>query len=130
MFATLAANEWSAPLLHRRFEESIKFKLWNTTEQLDGVPELREHWRALPLFNSGGVKYNTPAAKSKPTKQENVPAAQAAPGDANNAARKRCHPQCRILTAVQAARHTKKMGPCARRMAGRAQWIISPCEFR
>lgn len=86
MFATLAANEWSAPLLHRRFEESIKFKLWNTTEQLDGVPELREHWRALPLFNSGGVKYNTPAAKSKPTKQENVPAAQAAPGDANNAA--------------------------------------------
>ncbi|ORY88517.1 hypothetical protein BCR35DRAFT_330052 [Leucosporidium creatinivorum] len=52
----LSRNPWSAPLLHRRFEETIKFRLWNTTEQLDGVEEMKG-WREMGLFNSGGVKY-------------------------------------------------------------------------
>lgn len=80
MFAALAANEWSAPLLHKRFEEVIKFNLWNTTEQLDGVPELRDHWRSLPLFNSGGVKYNNPPPKNK-TKKADAAADAASPMD-------------------------------------------------
>jgi WD repeat and SOF domain-containing protein 1 len=61
MFNELRDNPWSAPFLNDRFGESVKFKLWNTTEQLDGIPELREHWRSLPLFNSGGVKYGAPS---------------------------------------------------------------------
>lgn len=66
MFDDLRNNPWSAPFLHPRFREVIKFKMWNTTEQLDGVPELRDHWRELPLFNSGGVKYGSaPAAPIK-----------------------------------------------------------------
>lgn len=67
MLDDLSKNPWSAPFLHRRFAEVVKFKMWNTTEQLDGVPELRDHWRALPLFNSGGVKYGGagPAASNK-----------------------------------------------------------------
>jgi WD repeat and SOF domain-containing protein 1 len=65
MFESLADNPWSAPFLHRRFEEVIKFKLWNTTEQLDGVPELRDFWRELPLFNSGGVKYSDKLGQKK-----------------------------------------------------------------
>ncbi|KAK4046450.1 hypothetical protein OIV83_006042 [Microbotryomycetes sp. JL201] len=52
----LFANPWSAPLLHKRFEDVIKFRLWNTTEQLDGVSEMAG-WRDMALFNSGGVKY-------------------------------------------------------------------------
>lgn len=59
MFENLRQNPWSAPFLHDRFREVIKFKMWNTTEQLDGVPEVRDHWRELPLFNSGGVKYGS-----------------------------------------------------------------------
>ena len=56
MYKELGENPWSGPLLHRRFEDSIKFKLWNTTEQLDAVSEM-EGWREMRLFNSGGVKY-------------------------------------------------------------------------
>lgn len=56
MRADLAANPWSAPLLHKRFSEAVQFKLWNTTEQLDGVSEMAG-WREMRLFNSGGVKY-------------------------------------------------------------------------
>ncbi|KAM0790543.1 hypothetical protein ACM66B_003411 [Microbotryomycetes sp. NB124-2] len=52
----LMANPWSAPLLHKRFEDVVKFRLWNTTEQLDGVSEMAG-WRDMALFNSGGVKY-------------------------------------------------------------------------
>ncbi|MBW0485558.1 hypothetical protein O181_025273 [Austropuccinia psidii MF-1] len=59
MLDDLKKNPWSAPFLHHRFREVIKFKMWNTTEQLDGVPELKDHWRELPLFNSGGVKYGS-----------------------------------------------------------------------
>lgn len=59
MYAQLQSNPWSAPFLHSRFTEAVKFKLWNTTEQLDGIPELRDSWRDLPLFNSGGVKFGS-----------------------------------------------------------------------
>jgi WD repeat and SOF domain-containing protein 1 len=45
MYEGLATNPWAAPFLHPRFQEIVKFRLWNTTEQLDGVPELRDHWR-------------------------------------------------------------------------------------
>ncbi|KAK4702138.1 DDB1- and CUL4-associated factor 13, partial [Phenoliferia sp. Uapishka_3] len=60
----LRANPWSSPLLHRRFEEAIQFRLWNTSEQLDGVKEM-EGWREMRLFNSGGVKYGS-EEKPKP----------------------------------------------------------------
>ncbi|KAL8277151.1 hypothetical protein RQP46_010479 [Phenoliferia psychrophenolica] len=60
----LRANPWSSPLLHRRFEDAIKFRLWNTSEQLDGVKEM-EGWREMRLFNSGGVKYGS-EVKPKP----------------------------------------------------------------
>lgn len=63
MLEELASNPWSAPLLHTRFEESIRFKLWNTTEQLDAVSEM-EGWREMRLFNSGGVKYGSDAVRS------------------------------------------------------------------
>lgn len=61
MYEALATNPWSAPFLHSRFRDVVQFKLWNTTEQLDGVPELREHWRKLPILNSGGHTYQPPA---------------------------------------------------------------------
>ncbi|KAH9812877.1 hypothetical protein DFH28DRAFT_978220 [Melampsora americana] len=70
MFDNLKQNPWSAPFLHDRFREVIKFKMWNTTEQLDGVPEVRDHWRELPLFNSGGVKYGS--APVTPTPSEKI----------------------------------------------------------
>ncbi|GAA6058285.1 hypothetical protein JCM3770_002893 [Rhodotorula araucariae] len=56
MRADLARNPWSAPFLHPRFRDVVKFRLWNTTEQLDGVAEMKG-WRDMRLFNSGGVKY-------------------------------------------------------------------------
>jgi len=57
MYEALATNPWSAPFLHERFRDVVKFKLWNTTEQLDGIPELKDHWRDMPIFNSGGNVY-------------------------------------------------------------------------
>ncbi|GAA6017392.1 hypothetical protein JCM10207_005619 [Rhodosporidiobolus poonsookiae] len=54
----LSRNPWSAPLLHDRFRDVVRFRLWNTTEQLDGVSEMKG-WRDMRLFNSGGVKYGT-----------------------------------------------------------------------
>lgn len=70
----LARNPWSAPLLHRRFADVVKFRLWNTTEQLDGVSEMHG-WRDMRLFNSGGVKYGS-AGEAKRAVNE---AAAAAP---------------------------------------------------
>ncbi|KAG9314279.1 hypothetical protein JVU11DRAFT_5067 [Chiua virens] len=56
MYQSLKTNPWAAPFLHPRFKGIIRFKLWNTTEQLDGIPELRDDWRSMDtLFNSGGV---------------------------------------------------------------------------
>lgn len=54
-FEKIKHNQWAAPFLHPRFENIIEFKFWNTTEQLDGVSELKDVWRSSPtLFNSGG----------------------------------------------------------------------------
>ncbi|KAJ7225624.1 glycosyltransferase family 32 protein [Mycena pura] len=64
MFAQLKSNPWAAPFLHPRFKDVIQFKLWNTTEQLDGVPEIASEWRAREsLFNSGGYVINVPPKK-------------------------------------------------------------------
>ncbi|KAG5653587.1 hypothetical protein H0H81_012094 [Sphagnurus paluster] len=54
MLGELRKNPWASPFLHPRFKDVIHFKLWNTTEQLDGVPELKDEWRSRDLFNSGG----------------------------------------------------------------------------
>ncbi|KAL0961091.1 hypothetical protein HGRIS_006073 [Hohenbuehelia grisea] len=61
MMAQLRSSGWASPFLHPRFDGIIRFKLWNTTEQLDGVPELRDEWRSHNLFNSLGKDYTTPA---------------------------------------------------------------------
>lgn len=66
MYESLAVNPWSAPFLHAKFREVVKFKMWNTTERLDGIPELREHWRSMPIFNSGGNTYGAPQAQATP----------------------------------------------------------------
>jgi WD repeat and SOF domain-containing protein 1 len=65
MFDQLKNNPWAAPFLHPRFKDVIRFKLWNTTEQLDGIPELKSEWRALKdtLFNSGGHVIKVPGDK-------------------------------------------------------------------
>ncbi|KAH7928524.1 hypothetical protein BV22DRAFT_1102989 [Leucogyrophana mollusca] len=65
MYEQLKTNPWAAPFLHPRFKDVIKFKLWNTTDQLDGIPELKDEWRDLKdtLFNSGGHIINVPADK-------------------------------------------------------------------
>lgn len=61
MFESLKENPWSAPFLHPRFKDIIEFKLWNTTEQLDGVPEMKNEWRSREtLFNSGGHVISVP----------------------------------------------------------------------
>lgn len=67
MFEQLKTNPWAAPFLHPRFKDVIKFKLWNTTEQLDGVPEIKDEWRELreTLFNSGGHIINVPVEKQQ-----------------------------------------------------------------
>ncbi|KAJ7118604.1 glycosyltransferase family 32 protein [Mycena filopes] len=66
MFAQLKSNPWAAPFLHPRFKDIIQFKLWNTTEQLDGVPELATEWRTREsLFNSGGHVISVPSKKEE-----------------------------------------------------------------
>lgn len=62
MLDQLRSNPWASPFLHPRFQDVIQFKLWNTTEQLDGIPELKHEWRALRdnLFNSGGFVEKVP----------------------------------------------------------------------
>ncbi|EUC65307.1 glycosyltransferase family 32 protein [Rhizoctonia solani AG-3 Rhs1AP] len=71
MFEGLKKSPWASPFLHPRFKDVIKFKLWNTTEQLDAIPEIKDEWRALEetLFNSGGVVYKVkkPAANNTTT---------------------------------------------------------------
>lgn len=65
MFEQLKNNPWASPFLHPRFKDVIQFKLWNTTEQLDGVPEIRDEWRLQEsLFNSGGHIISVPSNKS------------------------------------------------------------------
>jgi len=56
MFEKLKLSPWASPFLHPRFKNVIHFKLWNTTEQLDNIHEIKDEWRELQdsLFNSGG----------------------------------------------------------------------------
>lgn len=61
MFTQLRSNPWASPFLHPRFKDIIHFKMWNTTEQLDGVPELKDEWRSRDLFNSGGNVITVPS---------------------------------------------------------------------
>ncbi|KAF8153230.1 glycosyltransferase family 32 protein [Crassisporium funariophilum] len=65
MFEQLKMSPWASPFLHPRFKDVIQFKLWNTTEQLDGISEIKDEWRTLEgsLFNSGGHIVNV---KKKP----------------------------------------------------------------
>ncbi|KAJ7125686.1 glycosyltransferase family 32 protein [Mycena crocata] len=68
MLAQLKSTPWASPFLHPRFKDVIQFKLWNTTEQLDGVPELAKEWRTREsLFNSGGHVISVPAKKEEDT---------------------------------------------------------------
>jgi WD repeat and SOF domain-containing protein 1 len=53
----LRSNPWSAPLLHDRFSEVISFRFYNVSDHLDAIPELRPHWRHMPLFKSGQVTF-------------------------------------------------------------------------
>jgi len=53
MMRDLKRNVWAAPLLDARFRDLIHFHMWNTTEQLESIPELRGQWQKLPLFKSG-----------------------------------------------------------------------------
>ena len=73
MFDQLKSNPWASPFLHPRFKDVIQFKLWNTTEQLDGIPEIKDDWRSLTsLFNSGGWVEKVPSPQDP---QRNVSAA-------------------------------------------------------
>lgn len=80
MYDQLKSSPWAAPFLHPRFKDVIHFKLWNTTEQLDGVPELKNEWRALKdtLFNSGGNIIKVPAEDEDPDDPDDPLAPQAA----------------------------------------------------
>ncbi|RXW22911.1 hypothetical protein EST38_g2926 [Candolleomyces aberdarensis] len=68
MYAELKESPWASPFLHPRFKDIIKFQLWNTTEQLDGVEELKNEWRTRDLFNSGGWVVNVPKKEKTTTK--------------------------------------------------------------
>ncbi|GJJ08856.1 hypothetical protein Clacol_003076 [Clathrus columnatus] len=68
MYDSLSRSPWSSPFLHPRFKDVIKFKLWNTTEQLDGVPEIRDEWRSFSIFNSGGHIIEVPKNKAEEMK--------------------------------------------------------------
>jgi WD repeat and SOF domain-containing protein 1 len=59
MYDLIGDSPWSAPFLHPRFKDVVKFKLWNTTEQLDSIDEIKDEWRHLKgnILNSGGWKY-------------------------------------------------------------------------
>ncbi|KAJ6558444.1 hypothetical protein DFH09DRAFT_922613 [Mycena vulgaris] len=55
LFEQLKSNPWAAPFLHPRFHHIIHFKVWNTSEQLNSIPETRDDWRSKKtLFKSNG----------------------------------------------------------------------------
>ncbi|KAJ6588431.1 glycosyltransferase family 32 protein [Mycena capillaripes] len=80
MFAQLKDSPWASPFLHPRFKEVIRFRLWNTTEQLDGVPEIRDEWRELQktLFNSGGHVISVPEEEEEEEETETEEGAEGA----------------------------------------------------
>ncbi|KAK7059058.1 hypothetical protein VNI00_001682 [Paramarasmius palmivorus] len=54
---SIKSSPWLSPFLHERFKDVIHFKLWNTTEQLDSIDEIRDEWRALDsVFESNGKR--------------------------------------------------------------------------
>ncbi|ESK97978.1 snorna binding protein [Moniliophthora roreri MCA 2997] len=54
---SIKSSPWLSPFLHDRFKDVIHFKLWNTTEQLDSIPEIRDEWRSLEsVFESNGYR--------------------------------------------------------------------------
>ncbi|QRV78394.1 Glycosyltransferase sugar-binding region containing DXD motif [Ceratobasidium sp. AG-Ba] len=63
MFEDLKTSPWASPFLHPRFADVVKFKLWNTTQRLDSITELKDEWRTYKdeLFNSGGYVYKVKA---------------------------------------------------------------------
>ena len=67
MFESLKTSPWASPFLHPRFKDVIQFRLWNTTEHLDGIPEVKDEWRTVKggLFNSGGHIIQVPKEKEK-----------------------------------------------------------------
>ncbi|KAF8958965.1 hypothetical protein BDZ97DRAFT_1840080 [Flammula alnicola] len=75
MFEQLKLSPWASPFLHPRFKNVIHFKLWNTTEQLDGIPEIKDEWRELreSLFNSGGhiISVKKPVTSAAASTSEN-----------------------------------------------------------
>ena len=49
MLQSLKTSPWASPFMHLRIGDVIQFRLWNTTEQLDGIPELKDErgpWKA------------------------------------------------------------------------------------
>lgn len=60
LFNVLAANPWSAPFLHKRFHDVVKFKMWNTTERLDFHPELSD-WRTHDVLGKLAIDEETAA---------------------------------------------------------------------
>ncbi|RDB28629.1 hypothetical protein Hypma_015633 [Hypsizygus marmoreus] len=81
MYNELKANPWASPFLHPRFKDIIQFKLWNTTEQLDSIPELKDEWRNRDLFNSLGEVI--PVPQDKPKDEEIVEVAEGATQTSN-----------------------------------------------
>jgi WD repeat and SOF domain-containing protein 1 len=47
----ILSNPWSAPFTHPRLTGIIKFKLWDTEEQVHAIPELRQGWSTLKHSN-------------------------------------------------------------------------------
>ncbi|KAI0320357.1 hypothetical protein OF83DRAFT_602412 [Amylostereum chailletii] len=72
MFEQLKSSPWASPFLHPRFKGVISFKMWNTTEQLDNIPEIKDEWRILQdsLFNSGGHIVAIPKKQEKQEKEK------------------------------------------------------------
>lgn len=91
MYRTLATNPWSAPFLHERFRDVVKFKMWNTTEQLDGIPELKPFWRNMEIFNSGGNVYNHKHASGNVQNTGDVEEQEADEQEADDEAAKAAH---------------------------------------
>lgn len=86
MFEQLKSNPWASPFLHPRFKDVVKFKMWNTTEQLDGVPEIKDEWRVLKdaLFNSGGHIISVPHEDEVSSDSATASVSSAGPTAKNN----------------------------------------------
>ena len=52
MLFELQASPWASMFLHPRFADVIKFKVWDTVDQLNAVEELKDDWRKHRIFKS------------------------------------------------------------------------------